>query len=239
MLPKWNLLTSAMKVVICVSIAGVIVSGSLALRSRYLLNQATEKEREADRLNKEGIALKAEAATIKAQADRIAGDLAKANAKVEKLQAIVDKIVVPPKPTSLPASTTQTLAELRQMGLDLPSKPSLALAPSVAGFTVDDAGKVWYWGKEALRVPPLELKLEKTVDLVNGLEKAKSLAESLAESRTQQAEASFKAAEKFENEARVQREVSANLKKALSTEKKKKILYGVGGVVLGAVIAKR
>lgn len=232
-------LTQTMKWLIIGVLAFALLGVGLKVYTSSKLSEANEKIRIAEQYRAEGMAIRKEAEAIRHESLKIASDLNKANAKLARLQSIVDGIKIPPKPTELPATTAQTLAELRGMGLELPDKPSLRVAPSVAGFTADDAGKVWYWGKEAIRVPALELKIEKQGDLVKGLEKAKTLAELLVESRTQEADKWHEAADKHIQEAGAIKSALTDTQKALKAERKKKILYAVGASALTYAVSRR
>lgn len=210
----------------------------LSVYSSYKLRLAHNLEAQADQFRAQATTLRAEADTYKAKADILQGKLVKAEAKVAKLKEQVDKIVVPPKPTEVPATTKDTLDQLSAMGLQMVFKPSVVIAPSVAGITSQDASKVWLWGKEAMRVPSLEMKLEKTTELVEGLDKAKGLAESLADMKGKESETWHKAADKHLEEADSLRVALKDTKSALAAQRKKTILVGLGALALGYV-AKR
>ena len=124
------------------------------------------------------------------------------------------------------------------MGLELVIKPSTTITPSLVGITERDGKTIWGWGKENLRVPFLEQKIEAQGNLIAGLDKAKGLAEKLAETRGKEADSALQAADKFQKDADLQREIAADLKKAYSAEKKKRILYTAGAFVGGYFIHK-
>lgn len=217
----------------------ISVGVGLKVYTTLRLKQAQEKLQQADQFRAEGEKLRADAEKLRAQSLLTQAALDKANAKLEKLQAAVDKIKVPDAPTSLPATTGATLADLRSMGLELVIKPSTQLAPAVAGITNDDAGKVWFWGKQTLRIAPLELKIEKQVLLVDGLTRAKTLAESLAEQRTKEADVWHGAADKKEQEALAVRAALTDTQSALKAERRKKILYAVGSAALTYAVTRK
>lgn len=227
------------KGIIIVLLLGVCVPAGLVLRSRYLLNQATQHEVEAERLRGEADGAFKEAIRLKEFADKLSVDLQKANAKLEKLQTAVDKIQVPPKPGPAPEQKQQLIADLQAMGLELVVKPSTTIAPSLVGITERDGKAIWGWGKENLRVPFLEQKVEAQGNLIAGLEKTKTLAEKLAEARTKEADLAFKSADLHKQEANNLRVVVDAGKKALANEKRKRILYGVGAVATGYVVGKK
>jgi len=226
-------LTKTAKWTIIIVSFGVAVNGALSLVSRYQLNNATEKEREAERLRVLGTEAWKEAFVLKEYADKVSVDLKKANAKIDRLQAAVDKIPVPPQPGPPPESKKQLVADLQSMGLQLVVKPSTMISPSLVGITEGDGKTIWGWGKQNLRVPFLEQKIVGYENLVGGLQKAKTIAETLAEARAKEADMALKAADTFKNEADLQKEVSASVKKALAYERKRKILYGIGGLAAG------
>lgn len=218
---------------------GVTVAGGLTLRSRYLLKQASIHEAEADRLRVEAQASWKEAYRLKEYADTLKVQLDKADTKLAKLQTAVDKIQIPPKPGPAPEQKQQLLADLKGMGLELVTRPSAMVAPSIAGITEADGKAIWGWGKENLRVPALEQKIEAQSNLITGLNKSKDLAEKLADSRTKQADAFQQSAELHQKEADSLRVVVSDTRKALATERKKRILYSVGAAALTYAVAKR
>lgn len=226
---KWTIL---------VVLLGVSVAGALTLRSRYLLGQASQHELEASRQREEAQQAWEEAFRLKEYADTLKVQLDKADAKLAKLQTAVDKIQVPPKPGPAPEQKQQLISELKGMGLELVVKPSTTISPSLAGITEGDGKTIWGWGKENLRVPFLEQKIEAQGSLITGLGKAKDLAEKLADSRSKQADAFEKSANLHQKEADSLRVVVVDTKKALATEKKKRILYSVGAAALGYALAK-
>ena len=210
----------------------------LSVYSSYKLRMVHQLEAQADLFRAQALALRSEADGFKVKADILEGKLEKANTKVAKLQAEVDKIVVPPAPEEAPKTVKETLVELNNMGLVLVRKPSVLVAPCVIGLTADDTVKVWFWGKDALRVPSLELKLEKTTDLAKGLDKAKGLAESLAEMKGKESEAWHKAADKHLEEADALKVAVADTKSALAAQKKRTILVSVGAFALGYLVKR-
>lgn len=226
---KWTIL---------VVFLGVSVAGALTLRSRYLLNQANQHELEANRQREEAQQAWKEAFRLKQYADTLKVQLDKADAKLAKLQTAVDKIQIPPKPGPAPEQKQQLITDLRGMGLELVVKPSTTIAPSLVGITESDGKTIWGWGKENLRVPFLEQKIEAQGNLITGLGKAKDLAENLADSRSKQADAFEKSADLHQKEADSLRVVVVDTKRALATEKKKRILYSVGAAALGYALAK-
>jgi hypothetical protein len=119
------------------------------------------------------------------------------------------------------------------MGLELVVKPSTTISPSLVGITDSDGKTIWGWGKENLRVPFLEQKIEAQGSLIAGLGKAKDLAEKLADSRTKQADAFEKSADLHQKEADNLRVVVDDTQKALKAEKKKRILYTIGAAAGG------
>ena len=232
-------LSALKKGAIVVVLLGVTVAVGLSVYSSYKLRMAHQLEAQADVFRAKAMTLRSEADGFKTKADILQGKLEKADAKVAKLQAEVDKIVVPPAPVEAPKTVKETLVELNNMGLILVRKPSVLVAPCVVGLTADDAVQVWFWGKDALRVPALELKLEKTTDLAKGLDKAKGLAESLAEMKGKESEAWHKAADKHLEEADALKVAVADSKSALAAQRKKTALYAVAAFGLGFVVNKR
>ena len=231
-------LTRPAKAVFLVSLLGVSVAAGLTLTARYYRNDAAKKDQIANQLRAEGAAARQDAAAKKALADDLQAKLDRSNAKVSKLQAEVDKIKVPPKPGPAPEQKQQLIADLRGMGLELVVKPSTTIAPSLVGITERDGKSIWGWGKENLRVPFLEQKIEALTAYSGQVVKAKDLAEKLADTRSKQADAAMQAADKFEKDADLQREIAADMKKAYSAEKKKRILYTAGAFVGGYFIHK-
>lgn len=235
----YSSLTKATKSAFYLFILGVVVAGSLTLYSRHMLSQATEKEKKANELHGQYELLQKEAADLKKIGDGLAADLKKADVKVAKLQAIVDKIKVPEKPGPAPAEKKRLLDDLRGMGLELVVKPSTTIAPSLVGITGRDGQAIWGWGKENLRVPFLEQKIDALTNYSAGLEKAKGVAEKLADSRTKEADVALKSADKANQEAVMMREVAEDVKKALAAEKKRKYLYMVGAAAGGYFVGKQ
>ncbi len=234
----FTLLTGPLKALIFVSLLGVLVAASLTVYSRYRLNQADAKEQEANRYRVEGDAAWKESFRLKEYADGIARDLVKANAKLDKLQTVVDKIIVPPKPGAAPVEKKILIADLQAMGLILVVKPSTTIAPSLVGITEGDGKTIWGWGKENLRVPFLEQKIDAQTNLIVGLDKAKTLAEKLANARAEQAGSLQATAEIRLKEADSLRVVVTDVRKALVAERKKKVLYGIGALAGGYFLHK-
>jgi hypothetical protein len=221
------------KYTIMLVLLGVIVTGSLTVYSRRKLQDATVHEQEANRQRAEAQVAWNEASKLKQYADTLKVQLDKADAKLIKLQAAVDKIQVPPKPGPAPEQKQQLIADLKGMGLELVVKPSTTISPSLVGITDSDGKTIWGWGKENLRVPFLEQKIEAQGSLIAGLGKAKDLAEKLADSRTKQADAFEKSADLHQKEADNLRVVVDDTQKALKAEKKKRILYTIGAAAGG------
>ncbi len=234
----FTLLTGPLKALMFVSLLGVLMAAYLTVSSRYRLNQADAKEQQANLYRVEGDSAWKEAFRLKDYADGIAKDLAKANAKLDKLQTVVDKIQVPPKPGAAPEQKKVLIADLQAMGLTLVVKPSTTISPSLVGITESDGKTVWGWGKENLRVPFLEQKIDAQVNLITGLDKAKTLAEKLADARAEQAGSFQATAEVRLKEADSLRVVVTDVRKALSAERKKKVLYGIGALAGGYFIGK-
>ena len=231
-------LTRPAKTVFLMSALGVALAAGLTLTARYYMHEATKKEQLANQLRDQAAAAKRDALAKAALAADLQTKLDKANGKVSKLQAELDKIKVPPHPGPAPEQKQQLISDLKGMGLELVIKPSTTIAPALAGITESDGKTIWGWGKENLRVPFLEQKIVAQQNLVVGLTKAKDLAETLADSRGKQADAAMKAADKFQKDADLQREIAVDLKKAYSAEKKKRLLYTAGAFVGGYYIHK-
>jgi hypothetical protein len=231
-------LTRPAKTVFLVSALGVSLAAGLTLTARYYMHEATKKEQIANQLRDQATAAKQDALAKAALAADLQTKLDKANGKVTKLQAELDKIKIPPQPGPAPEQKQQLIADLKGMGLELVVKPSTTIAPSLAGITESDGKTIWGWGKENLRVPFLEQKIEAQGNLISGLDKAKGLAEKLAETRGKEADSALQAADKFQKDADLQREIAADLKKAYSAEKKKRILYSVGAAIGGFYLHK-
>ena len=231
-------LTRPAKTVFLMSALGVALAAGLTLTARYYMHEATKKEQLANQLRDQAAAAKQDALAKAALAADLQTKLDKANGKVSKLQAELDKIKVPPHPGPAPEQKQQLIADLRGMGLELVVKPSTTIAPSLVGITERDGKSIWGWGQENLRVPFLEQKIEALTDYSGQVVKAKDLAEKLADTRSKQADAAMQAADKFEKDADLQREIAADMKKAYSAEKKKRLLYTIGAGVGGYFIHK-
>lgn len=231
-------LTAPLKSVFLISLLGVSVTAGLAVYSRHQLKQASQKEQEADRLRLEAQAAWKEAFRLKDYADSLKVALDKADAKLTKLQAAVDKIQVPPAPGPAPEQKQQLISDLKSMGLELVVKPSTMIAPSLVGITEGDGKTVWTWGQNSLRIPFFEQKIKAQTELINGLNKSKDLAEQLADSRAKQADAFEQSADLHRREADNLRIVVTDTKKALSAEKKKRLLYSVGALASGYFVHK-
>jgi len=231
-------LTKPTKGLIITSLIGVSVAAGLTLTARYYMHEAAKKDQIANQLRAEALTAKQDAAAKGALAADLQTKYDKANAKAAKLQAEVDKIKIPPKPGPAPEQKKQLISDLQGMGLELVVKPSTTISPSLVGIMDSDGKTIWSWGKENLRVPFLEQKIEAQTTLIVGLDKAKGIAEKVADMRTKQADAATLAADKFQKDADLQREIAADLKKAYSAEKKKRILYTAGAFVGGYFIHK-
>ena len=198
----------------------------------------TKYAQEATQLRQEASAALAERDKFRALAEQKSEALQKANVKIGKLQAAVDKIKIPP-PATPPESLGQTILDLRTMGMELVLKPSLMVAPSIAGITQNDAKLAWSWGNEARRIPYFESKITAYDGLVKGLEKAKGLAESLADLKGKEADSASLAAEKANQRAEAELRARTEIEKGMKAERLKKYLYTAGGIVLGAVAEKK
>ena len=221
------------KYLIIVILLGVGMAVGLRVYSRHKLELAHQQEILAVQFKSQAQEALAEADKHKKVAEDLTIKLNKATEKVAKLQAQIDKIVILPSPTEVPPTTKDTLADLQKMGLNLVIKPSLAVAPSVAGITSQDATKAWFWGQEALRVPGLELKLEKTTELVGVLNKNIGVSNSVIEARTKEADAALKSAERGQRQADALDAALSDTKKAMAADKKKLILYPLAAFGLG------
>lgn len=222
------------------SVLALLLTGvSLRVYKAVVLKKASEAMELANKYRDEAVELRRQAEALRGLSAKAQSDLDKANKKISKLQTQLNGIVVPPKPDALPATVAETMSDLRKMGLELPAPPSLRTSNSISGFTVDDAGKVWYWGKEAIRVPSLELKIEKLTEITKALEKGKDSAEELANFRTREADKWHEVADKKEEEAVALRDTVKETQKALKAEQKRKYLYAIGAGVLGYVVAKK
>ena len=219
-------------------LAGVIVTTSLTLYTRRKIQQAHEQQILADQYRKEGIQLRGDVARLKSDGDSLQKELNKIKAENAKLQSIVDQIKVPPKPGPAPEQKAQLISDLKGMGLELVNKPSTTIAPSLVGITESDGKTIWGWGKENLRVPFLEQKIEAQQNLVVSLSTAKGIAEKLADTREKQADTAMKAADAHQKEADSLRVVVKDTNKALSAERKKKALYAVGAFAAGYATSK-
>ena len=226
-------LVSWKKWLIIVVLLGVSVAVGLKVYSRYKLELAHQQEVLASGFKAQAEAALAEADKHKKIAEDLTIKLNKATEKATKLQAQIDKITTLPSPTAVPPTTKDTLADLKKMGLELVIKPSMTVAPSVAGITAQDANKAWFWGQEALRVPGLELKLEKTTELVGVLNKNIGVANSVIEARTKEADAALKAADRGQKQADALDSALTDTKKAMAVDKKKLILYPLAAFGLG------
>lgn len=209
---------------------GVYTGVRRALGTKYV--------QEANRLRQEASAALADRDKFRSLAEQKSEALQKANAKIGKLQASLDKIKIPP-PATPPDSLGQTILDLRTMGMELVLKPSLMVSPSIAGITQNDAKLAWSWGNEARRIPYFESKITAYDGLVKGLEKAKGLAESLADLKGKEADSASLAAEKSEQRAEAEMRARLEVEKVLKAERVKKYLYTAGGIVLGAVAEKK
>ena len=234
----WNDLAKKAKWVIITLLVFILSGVAVKMYLSSRLKQAQAHQEQAEKLKLIADLATKDAEKYKLQASRLQDALTKANTKLTKLQAAVDKVVVPPAPTQVPA-VKDALNDLQKMGLELVFKPSVSVKPSVAGITADDTQKVWLWGQQAARVPMLELKIEKQDDLIKGLDKAKTLAESLAETKTAEAGAYELAAEKRQQEALALQDALTDTQKALKAERKMKVYYAVGAAVLTRFAVRR
>ena len=207
---------------------GVTVGTGLHLVGRYYQTQIAEKQKEADRLRGEADVARKDAIAIKAKADSMRVDLDKANKRLAKLQSAVDQIQIPPSPGPAPA-TKQIVLDLQKNGYELVLKPSSMIKPAIFGITQNDAKLMWGNSLQALRVPQLELKLTAQQNLITGLVDAKKLAEDYAATRSTQADAAYSAADSYKKEADTLQVIVKDSQKALAAERKKKILYAIGG----------
>ena len=238
-LDYFNSLDWVKKGLILLLLLGVTVAVGFKAYGYFQLKLAHKNEQVANELRDQAKVAIAQATAYKSQADDLAAKLVRSDTKAAKLQAELDKIKIPPKPTEAPATVKATLEELQKMGLSLVIKPSTQLAPSVAGITTEDAGRVWFWGKENERIAPLELKLAKTEELSVRFQKSLATCEKLADTRSKEADAAFNAANLSQKESVAIRSALEDTKKALSAERKQKWLVAIGALGLGYVAARR
>ena len=218
-------------------LAFVISGVSLAVYTGVRTHYGRKSAEQAERYKQEQATALAERDRYRALASQKEEALQKANAKVEKLQVALAKIKIPP-PATPPESLGQTILDLRTMGMELVLKPSLMVAPSVAGITQNDAKLAWSWGNEARRIPYFESKIEKYGELTKALEKAKATAEGLADLKGKEADAAGVALDKANQRAEAEARAREQIQKAIKAERAKKYLYAVGGVAAGAAVTK-
>ena len=223
----------------CILVVLVVISGvSVKLYVSSRLKQASALMEQANECRAFAEVATRDAEKYKSQANRLQDSLDKANAKLAKLQAALDAVVVPPAPTSVPA-VQSAIVDLGAMGLELIQKPSVTVAPSVAGITGEGVQKVWYWGQQASRVPQLELKVGLQGDMIKGLDKAKTIAESLAEARAKEAASWEDASTAHQKEALALRGSLTDTQKALKAERKLKVYYALGAAALTYAASRR
>ena len=220
-----------------VVLLGASVAVGLHLVTRYYQNQITEKEKKAAELRAKAEQAEHQRDLANKEAERLKIDLGKANKKLAKLESAANQIQIPPSPGPAPA-TKQIITDLQKNSFELVLKPSSMIKPAVFGVTESDAQKMWQNSMQALRVPPLELKIAAQQNYINGLVDAKKLAEDYAASRTKEANAATEAANTYKQEADTLKIVVSDSKKALAAERKKKIVYGLGGLAAGYFIKR-
>lgn len=230
----WRNLSKWLKLVV---LTFVLTGAGLAVYTGVRTHYGQKSIEQAERFKREQAEALAERDRYRTLAASKEEALQKANAKITKLQASLDKIKIPP-PAVAPESLGQTILDLRSMGMELVLKPSLMVAPSIAGITQNDARLAWSWGNEARRIPYFETKLNAYADLVKGLEKAKGLAEGLADLKGKEADAAGIALDKANQRAEAEQRSREQIQKAMKAERLKKYLYAAGGIVAGAAAAK-
>lgn len=160
-------------------------------------------------------------------------------AKLDAVRAKVDAIPIPPKPGPAPAEALQVAKDLHEMGLSPTAevKPIDWNQPTLLGMR--DGQTVWTWGKEAKRVPGLELKI---AGFLEEREADKEVHKAFGEERAQAnlTIGKWQGAEQKEREAREATETAnKGLHTALVQQERQKWLYGLGGIVLGALVVDR
>lgn len=160
-------------------------------------------------------------------------------AKLDAVRAKVDAIPIPPKPGPAPAEALQVAKDLRDMGMTPATevKPIDWSQPTTLGMR--DGQLVWTWGKEAKRVPGLELKIS---GFLEEREADKDVHKAFTEERAQAhlTIGKWQGAADTERAARVATEdANKGLHKALVQQERQKWLYGIGGIVLGALVVDR
>lgn len=215
------------------------VGYGLKVYTKSRLEAASLHEQRAQKFRDEAMEHRRQAALLSDQATKMMAELSRENEKIAAMKDELSKIVVPPKPGPPPANTGQLLSDLQGLGLQLVVKPSMQVRPSIAGITAEDGGKIWTWGHEALRIPSLELQVSKQKSLIEQMDERQKTADAAIDLRTKQADASLQAADAHQKEAEQMKAVAEDLKKAMKAERRKKILYAVGGLVGGYALSRR
>ena len=232
-LPRW------VKGVSIVVLLGVAVGVGLKIYVSHQVAEANELKKEAARLREEAKSLRSEAQEAHSAAEDYKKQLVKANKDLAKLRAANDAVHVLPAPGPVPQKKQQLITDLQENGFELVLKPSSQIAPAYFGVTEADAGKMWENSMQALRIPSLELKIKTQNDLIGGLVDAKNIATAYAAQRTLEADAYHKAADTYQKESDLNAESAKWMEKAYKAERKKKLLYLVGGAAAGYFVERQ
>lgn len=224
-------------------VIAVIVLAALWLNARHEAKVSEARATAAEKAQRvaQDAASKGEEATGRAQALQVKLDATEIQrqallAKVDRLQAIVDQTPVPPKPGVPPTEQAHLLFDLKAMG----TSPE-AIHPDKVAFPESDTPTLWTWGKEAARVPGLELRLDAQGKLAEGLQSALNTTTSeLSTARAQGAEfklASERFATAYGSEAKgttILKTQVGELTTQRNRARKTRVYVGIGAFLLGA-----
>lgn len=224
-------------------IIAIIIVGALWINSRREAKAfearatAAEKHQQAA----QDAATRADEATGRANALQTKLDASESQrkaalAKVDRLQAIVDQTPIPPKPGTPPAEQAQLLFDLKAMG----TSPQ-PLQPDRIAFPGTDTPTLWTWGKDAARVPGLEMHLDVQEKLAEGLRSTLNVTTGELSTALAQRDEFKLSSERFATAYSSETQGSTILKTQVGTltvqrdrAKKTRIYVGIGAFLLGA-----
>lgn len=215
---------------------GVVVVFGLGWYARVQRDRAAMAELQATEAGRREAIWKEQAADSDLAAAMNEDKVRMHEATIRTLQARLDRIPRPPAPKPPPAEDADLAAGLVQSGLTAGLRVQVAETPAVLGQA--DARVVWNWKESALRLPPLEARLETTAALNEALTlqvgAVQAQARSLANSRDAWKQATAACDERAEA---LGKETKA-LKRSLQAEKWQKWLMVGGGVAVGYLAGK-
>jgi cell division protein FtsB len=147
--------------------AVLVLFGALGAHSCYREKQTIQRLAAAEKAHQEaleeaalGKEARAQLPIIQAERDDLKAKRKDLEAQIGDLEAELGRRPFPPGVGPVPTELAQVLTDLKGMGIH--PEP---LSTAQFGLPNGDAPVVWTWGKESLRVPGLESRLETTTNL--------------------------------------------------------------------------